>query len=408
LVPEVKRHAAELFHRGDTMFTDLTCRAKKDIRFSNRRGTVDQWIRVGKHAVRRTMLSCWRVKENEALLYLFALTYDLANSPRQLALPRSIRGWILTTLRANRSPTMARFIPDRNNVALSLDPAVPALMVPEHGLALVRLVGGNKHTLTLTNTGTSAAEPASIIGDEVERDGIRTIVFQGDAAGSARLSAKSPSGSDEAVLEIDVLAERTVGTKYYVLSDEAGHHSRRTGAEAVQLHLEAGNIHNPQDNVIFVLQGTRDVQLKGDRGAVPKTSALRPLLDGLFGASPEGPKLERCEALLHVFFIWALDDDDGVPPSGTRILGVTWKSNNIVVVKDFPGKAGPVLAHEFGHFLATGTNADHKTKQANLMFGDDRHGIFLDRDQRLTMNGKAGSGLLHPACELPIPEGLLR
>ena len=46
-----------------------------------------------------TKLSCRRFKDNEARLYLFALAYNLANSLRQLALPRSIRSWNLTTLR---------------------------------------------------------------------------------------------------------------------------------------------------------------------------------------------------------------------------------------------------------------------------------------------------------------------
>jgi hypothetical protein len=305
---------------------------------------------------------------------------------------------------------MAHFIPDRKNVALSFDPTVPALMVPETSFALVRLEGGNKHTLTLTNTGTSAAAPVTIIGDEVERDGIRTIVLQGDREGSARLSAKSSSGLDEAILEIDVLAERTVGTQYYILSDEAKHQSHRTGAEAMQLHLDAHNVHCPQDNVIFARKGVRDVQLTGDRGPVPRTSALRPLLDGLFTGSPDGPKLDRCGAVLHVFFIWALHDDTGdagVAPAGDAIRGVTWKSNNIVVIKDFAGKAGLTLAHEFGHFLATGSNADHKLNSANLMYRDSSHGIVLNRDQRLTMNGTARpGGTLHPACEVPVPNGI--
>jgi hypothetical protein len=49
--------------------------------------------------VKGTKLSCRRFKDNEARLQLFALAYNLANSLRQLALPRSIRSWNLTTLR---------------------------------------------------------------------------------------------------------------------------------------------------------------------------------------------------------------------------------------------------------------------------------------------------------------------
>jgi hypothetical protein len=49
--------------------------------------------------VKWTKLSCRRFKDNAARLHLFALAYNLANSLRQLALPRSIRSWKLTTLR---------------------------------------------------------------------------------------------------------------------------------------------------------------------------------------------------------------------------------------------------------------------------------------------------------------------
>ena len=44
-------------------------------------------------------MSCRRFKDNQARLQLFALAYNLANFLRPLVLPRSIRGWTLTTLR---------------------------------------------------------------------------------------------------------------------------------------------------------------------------------------------------------------------------------------------------------------------------------------------------------------------
>jgi Transposase DDE domain group 1 len=62
-------------------------------------GTAEQWIKEGKNAVKWTKLSCRRFKDNAARLQLFALAYNLANFLRQLALPKPIRGWTLTTLR---------------------------------------------------------------------------------------------------------------------------------------------------------------------------------------------------------------------------------------------------------------------------------------------------------------------
>jgi hypothetical protein len=99
VVVKVEWHAGELFPRVGLIVTNLKWRVKKVVRFYNRRGTAEQWIKEGKTEVTWTKLSCRRFKDNAARLQLFALAYNLANALRQLALPRSIRSWTLTTLR---------------------------------------------------------------------------------------------------------------------------------------------------------------------------------------------------------------------------------------------------------------------------------------------------------------------
>jgi hypothetical protein len=99
VVAKVEWHAGELFPRVGFIVTNLKWRAKKVVRFYNRRGTAEQWIKEGKNAVKWTKLSCRRFKDNAARLQLFALAYNLANFLRQLVLPKPIRGWTLTTLR---------------------------------------------------------------------------------------------------------------------------------------------------------------------------------------------------------------------------------------------------------------------------------------------------------------------
>ena len=69
------------------------------MRFYNQRGTAEQWIKEGKHAIKWTRLSCREFKDNAVRLQLFVLAYNLANFLRRLALPRSIRHWSLTTLK---------------------------------------------------------------------------------------------------------------------------------------------------------------------------------------------------------------------------------------------------------------------------------------------------------------------
>jgi hypothetical protein len=92
-------HAGELFPRVGFIVTNLQRRAKKVVRFYNGRGTAEQWISVGKNAVKWTKLSCRRFQDNAARLHLFALAYNLANFLRQLVLPKPIKSWTRTTLR---------------------------------------------------------------------------------------------------------------------------------------------------------------------------------------------------------------------------------------------------------------------------------------------------------------------
>jgi hypothetical protein len=99
VVAKVEWHTGELFPRVGFLVTNLKGRSQRVVRFYNRRGTAEQWIKQGKNAVKWTKLSCRRFKDNEARLQLFALAYNLGNFLRQLVLPKPIQGWTLTTLR---------------------------------------------------------------------------------------------------------------------------------------------------------------------------------------------------------------------------------------------------------------------------------------------------------------------
>jgi len=67
-----------------------------------------------------------RFKDNAARLHLFALAYNLANSLRQLALPRSIRSWNLTTLREKLVKIGAKVVAHSRYVIFQLaEVAVP-------------------------------------------------------------------------------------------------------------------------------------------------------------------------------------------------------------------------------------------------------------------------------------------
>jgi len=80
------------------------------VRFYNKRGTAEQWIRAGKEAVKLTRLSCHRFRANEVRLWLSVIAYNLGNLWRRLALPRRIDTWSLTSLQQRLVKTGGRLI----------------------------------------------------------------------------------------------------------------------------------------------------------------------------------------------------------------------------------------------------------------------------------------------------------
>ncbi len=99
VVAKVEWHHDELFPRVGFIVTNLNRRAKNVVRFYNKRGTAEQWIKEGKIALTWTRLSCHGFRDNEVRLQLFALAYNVGNFLRTLALPRKVSRWTLTTLR---------------------------------------------------------------------------------------------------------------------------------------------------------------------------------------------------------------------------------------------------------------------------------------------------------------------
>ena len=69
------------------------------VRFYNRRGTAEQHIREGKHAFRRTRLSCKRFRDNEVRLQLNAPACNLATFLRCIERPKAMADRSLTSLR---------------------------------------------------------------------------------------------------------------------------------------------------------------------------------------------------------------------------------------------------------------------------------------------------------------------
>ena len=99
VVAKVEWHPGELYPRVGFLVTNLRRSARRVVAFYNGRGTAEQWIKEGKHAIKWTRLSCTTFRANSVRLQLHALAYNLANFLRTLALPGEIERWSLTTLR---------------------------------------------------------------------------------------------------------------------------------------------------------------------------------------------------------------------------------------------------------------------------------------------------------------------
>ena len=126
VVAKIEWHAGELFPRVGFVVTNLRRSPKRAIKFYNGRGTAEQWIKEGKNALKWTRLSCRRFRGNQARLQLFALAYNLGNFLRQLALPRSVRTWTLTTLREKLIKIGAKVVHHARAVTFQLaEVAVP-------------------------------------------------------------------------------------------------------------------------------------------------------------------------------------------------------------------------------------------------------------------------------------------
>jgi Transposase DDE domain group 1 len=59
---------------------DLTAASRAVVRFYNKPGTAEQWIKEGKQAVKMTWLSCHRFRANEVGLWLSLIAYNSATS----------------------------------------------------------------------------------------------------------------------------------------------------------------------------------------------------------------------------------------------------------------------------------------------------------------------------------------
>ncbi len=110
VIAKVEHHPGELFPRVGFIVTNLKLSSRAVVRFYNKRGTAEQWIKEGKQAVKMTRLSCHRFRSNEVRLWLTIIAYNLGNLWRRLVLPQRIGSWSLTSLQQRLVKTGGRLV----------------------------------------------------------------------------------------------------------------------------------------------------------------------------------------------------------------------------------------------------------------------------------------------------------
>lgn len=110
IVAKVEFHCEELFPRVGFIVTNLETDSRAVVRFYNKRGTAEHWIKAGKEAVKLTRLSCHRFRANEVRLWLSVIAYNLGNLWRRLGLPKRIDTWSLTSLQQRLMKTGGRIV----------------------------------------------------------------------------------------------------------------------------------------------------------------------------------------------------------------------------------------------------------------------------------------------------------
>jgi len=132
VVAKIEWHAGELFPTVNFIVTNLRWKSSNVVKFYNKRGTAEQWIKEGKYALNWTRLSCHDFVDNQVRLQLFALAYNLGNFLRRLALPKSVKKWSLRTLREKLIKIGAKVVSHSRYVIFQMaEVAVPRILFRE-------------------------------------------------------------------------------------------------------------------------------------------------------------------------------------------------------------------------------------------------------------------------------------
>jgi hypothetical protein len=110
VIAKVEWHEGEFLPKVGFIVTNMSSSPEAVVHFYNRRGTCEQDIKEGKHALTWTRLSCSRFSSNRVRLALFVLAYNLGNFMRRFALPKEVSHWSLSSIQLKLIKIGARIV----------------------------------------------------------------------------------------------------------------------------------------------------------------------------------------------------------------------------------------------------------------------------------------------------------
>ena len=140
VIAKIEWHPGELLPRVGFIITNLSWKPEHVVRFYNQRGTAEQHIKEGKHAIQWTRLSCKWFRDNEVRLQLHAIAYNLATFLRCIDLPEAMAKWSVTSFQLKLIKIGARVVRHARKIIYQFaEVAVTG--------AMIRALLGNVHRL---------------------------------------------------------------------------------------------------------------------------------------------------------------------------------------------------------------------------------------------------------------------